>query len=105
KSAPASRASRQSAMISSIRCLRSALSSWLDTMDPLPGLGLMVSALMMHHQPPLAQIGQVTSFVAACLDHTLSPQASPGDPVLLTFPNGCDSSVRYCQLGQLTDSG
>src|SRR5207249_8646133 len=29
-------------MISSIRCLRSALSSWLDTMDPLPGLGLMV---------------------------------------------------------------
>jgi len=24
---------------------------------------------------------------------------------LLTFPNGCDSSARYCQLGQLTDSG
>src|SRR5439155_25029372 len=24
---------------------------------------------------------------------------------LLTFPNGCDSSARYCQPGQLTDSG
>src|SRR5437867_4354194 len=102
------------------------------------------SALMMLHQRPLAQIGQVTSFVTACHDHTLSPQASPGDPYwltnnkfrgrsapsnhfdstlwrlwraigtkrwmnweigLLTFPNGCDSSARYCQLGQLTDSG